>query len=71
MKEINNGFVILLTGLLLVASPTLAMTGGDYEISWSTIDGGGGRSTGGDFALVGTIGQPDAGQMGRALAKLA
>jgi len=63
MKEINNGFVILLTGLLLVASPTLAMTGGDYEISWSTIDGGGGRSTGGDFALVGTIGQPDAGQM--------
>jgi len=33
----------------------------DYEISWSTIDGGGGRSTGGDYALTGTIGQPDAG----------
>jgi hypothetical protein len=63
MKEINNGFVILLTGLLLVASPVLAMSGGDYEISWSTIDGGGGRSTGGDFVLTGTIGQPDAGEM--------
>ena len=63
MKEINNGIFILLTGLLLVASPALAMSGGDYEISWNTIDGGGGRSTGGDFALVGTIGQPDAGDM--------
>ena len=37
--------------------------GGNYEITWSTIDGGGGRSTGADFALVGTIGQPDAGEM--------
>ena len=36
---------------------------GDYEITWSSIDGGGGRSTGGDYALVGTIGQPDAGEM--------
>jgi len=37
----------------------------DYEISWSTIDGGGGRSTstGGDYSLVGTIGQADAGDM--------
>ncbi len=63
MKEVNNAFIIFLTGLLLVASPVLAMSGGDYEISWSTIDGGGGRSSGGDFALVGTIGQPDAGDM--------
>jgi hypothetical protein len=35
----------------------------DYEISWNTIDGGGGQSTGGDFVLTGTIGQPDAGDM--------
>jgi hypothetical protein len=63
MKEVNNGFVILLMGLLLVASSSLAMSGGDYEISWSTIDGGGGRSTSSDYALVGTIGQPDAGEM--------
>ncbi len=63
MKEINNGFVILLTGLLLVASPVLSMSGGDYEIRRSTIDGGGGQSSGGDFVLVGTIGQADAGEM--------
>ena len=32
----------------------------DYSIDWYTIDGGGRTSTGGDFELVGTIGQPDA-----------
>ena len=35
----------------------------DYSIDWSTIDGGGGRSTGGDYSIVGTIGQADAGEM--------
>lgn len=34
----------------------------DYDLSWFTIDGGGAmRSTGGNFELSGTIGQPDAG----------
>jgi len=33
---------------------------GQYKLSWYTIDGGGGRSIGGDFTLTGTIGQPDA-----------
>ncbi len=32
-----------------------------YDLSWYTIDGGGGTSTGGVFSLSGTIGQPDAG----------
>jgi hypothetical protein len=36
----------------------------DFEITRSTIDGGSAtRSTGGDFELSGTIGQPDAGAM--------
>jgi len=34
---------------------------GQYSIDWHTIDGGGGTSTGGVFAVSGTIGQPDAG----------
>lgn len=32
-----------------------------YAIDWHTIDGGGGTSTGGVYAVSGTIGQPDAG----------
>jgi len=34
---------------------------GQYSIDWSTIDGGGGTSTGGVYSVTGTIGQPDAG----------
>ena len=33
---------------------------GQYSIDWSTIDGGGGTSTGGVYSVSGTIGQPDA-----------
>ena len=36
---------------------------GQYSINWSTIDGGGGTSTGGVYSISGTIGQPDAGTM--------
>ena len=32
------------------------------NISWHTMDGGAGRSTGGIYAVEGTIGQPDAGE---------
>jgi hypothetical protein len=32
----------------------------DYTIDWYTIDGGGGQSSGGQYNLAGTIGQPDA-----------
>ncbi len=50
MKKI----IVLLVLILSLPAPV------DYEISWSTIDGGGGRSSGGQYELVGTIGQPDA-----------
>jgi len=35
----------------------------DYDLTWHTIDGGGGTSAGGAYVLSGTIGQPDAGVM--------
>jgi len=35
--------------------------GGQYDLSWHTIDGGGGYAAGGSFELEGTIGQHDAG----------
>jgi hypothetical protein len=43
----------------LLAVPTLWAQ--SYSIPWHTIDGGGGTSTGGVYAVSGTIGQPDAG----------
>ena len=48
-----------LVGLFLAAS--VPAGGQSLNISWHTIDGGGGRSTGSNFELVGTIGQHDAG----------
>ena len=48
----------------LLAVPVLhAQSGGSYVLNWSTIDGGGGTSTGGVYSVSGTIGQPDAGKM--------
>ncbi len=41
-------------------SNSLAQSGGGYDLTWSTIDGGGTmNSVGGAFALSGTIGQAD------------
>ena len=55
--------LLLLAALLsLVASVALAQTGGGYDLTWSTIDGGGYTwSEGGGYSLGGTAGQPDAG----------
>src|SRR3954468_17786552 len=57
----------ILAGLLVlmaVAIPTFAQVGGGFDLSWNTVDGGGGTSsTGGVYSLGGTVGQPDAGNM--------
>jgi hypothetical protein len=51
--------LVILFSLLL---PALGLAQ-QYSIDWSTIDGGGGTSTGGVFTVTGTVGQPDAGTM--------
>lgn len=49
--------------LVLVASTAPAQTGGVFDLSWNSIDGGGATfATGGAFSLGGTIGQFDASQ---------
>jgi hypothetical protein len=56
LKNIGVGVV---TGLLL----SVARVEAQFAVDWFTIDGGGGASTGGVYAVSGTIGQPDAGVM--------
>jgi len=62
--------LLALAALLLLASVALrqaqdvalAQSGGGYDLTWNTVDAGGYTfSTGGDYSLGGTIGQPDAG----------
>lgn len=52
---------ILAIGIMILTASFVSEAKGQYTISWYTVDGGGGTSTGGQYSLTGTIGQPDAG----------
>ncbi len=49
--------------MLSARAPYIAAQVGGYDLSWSTVDGGGGSSSGGAYSLSGAIGQPDAGAL--------
>lgn len=55
--------VALVAVLALGASAVWAQAGGGFDLSWNTVDGGGGTSTGGAYSVSGTAGQPDAGTL--------
>ena len=46
---------------LLPAVPTHAQSGGGYDLSWNTTDGPGAITRGAGYALVASVGQPEAG----------
>jgi hypothetical protein len=46
--------------ILFLAFAFASVAFADYQIVWSTIDGGGGASSSGSYILTGSIGQPDA-----------
>lgn len=50
-------------GSIVVSALAVGVATAQLEIARSTVDGGGGRSTGGTLELSGTIGQPDAGTL--------
>ena len=57
---LQKAMITFLVMCLLLSTSALGETGRQYNLTWSTIDGGGGTSSGGQYVLVGTIGQPDA-----------
>ena len=61
MKSFLLVFLFTITIIAFITSTALATNG--YQISWRTVDGGGGvsKSAGGEYTLQGTIGQHDAG----------
>ena len=64
MYRTNGGRGVAMALALTVVLPlaALAQTGGPYDLTWSTVDGGGATfSTGGTYSLGATAGQPDAG----------
>ena len=56
------GFIALSAVGWMVFCVAISALAQSYSIDWRTTDGGGGTSTGGVYAVTGTIGQPDAGR---------
>ncbi len=56
IKQVIAGLAFSASFIVLSA---LAPSGPTYDLTWHTIDGGGGTSIGGTFELSGTAGQPD------------
>jgi len=64
MLETGKLTTLYTLGALTLLLTAVAVVGQDFDIDWHTTDGGGEMwSTGGDYELGGTIGQPDAGAM--------
>lgn len=58
----SGAAALALAAGLLGGAHARAQTGGGYDLTWSTTDGGGVTfATGGPYSLGGTIGQADAG----------
>jgi hypothetical protein len=61
-KRTTSVLLIILLGGLLLATTAHTSTSEGYNLSWWTVDGGGGTlAIEGGYSLSGTVGQPDAG----------
>ena len=59
-KKMITGITRCVALMMVLVMWTQSAGADRYELNWSTIDGGGGKSSGGSYVLTGTIGQPDA-----------
>jgi hypothetical protein len=59
--RVTSALQVMLIALLGLVGVTAHAQ--DFAFNWFTINGGGGTSAGGVYAISGTIGQPDAGRM--------
>jgi|GEM_PF-6842613 len=62
MRKIHLSILASVLALVFGAAAAAAQVGGGFELSWFTVDGGGGVASGGQYSMEGTIGQADAGQ---------
>lgn len=57
MKVVSKAMLVLML-LSLLAMPATAQTGGNFALSWYTVEAGT-TSSGGEFNLISVVGQPD------------
>jgi hypothetical protein len=58
MKKIRIALIVALLAALVLAPAALAQVSADYALGWNLISGGGGLSTGTNYRITGSIGQP-------------
>lgn len=63
MKRRRLGLLLALVVLLMLPAAVRAQSGGPYDLSWWTVDGGGGPATGDVYGLQGTHGQAEPGPL--------
>lgn len=65
IHRVDKALTILILSLFLLgAAGSITIRGnGGYDISWWTADGSRGTSSGADYVLQGSTGQPDAGDL--------
>ena len=57
----RHSMATLLAAVVTISTAAIAqLATPSYDLSWNTIDGGGGTSSGATYEVTGTIGQPDA-----------
>src|SRR5262245_53701599 len=60
-SKIMKTVIVSITAALAAVGFIAAVGAQSFSIDWYTVDGGGGTSSGGNYSVTGTIGQPDAG----------
>ena len=63
MRKLSNGKWLTFLAIAVVILAVKAWALGPDNLDFWSSDGGGGRSSGGDFILIGTAGQHDAGKL--------
>jgi len=60
-RYLVGALLIVFCLLIVVVYTARAQSGGGYDLTWNTIDGGLTAATGAGYSLNGTIGQPEVG----------
>ena len=55
--------IAVVVAMLVLTSAVLAQSGGTFNLTWNSINGGGGRVTSSSYTMEGSIGQPYAGTL--------
>jgi hypothetical protein len=63
MKALSLALGVLLLLVSVVGAHAQTGSSAGYDLTWWTVDGGGGTCTTGSYSLTGTIGQSDTGAM--------